>query len=165
MTNLQELPSLNLSYNLLIGSIPVNIGTMGSLESIDFSMNQLLGQIPSSLTFENHSNLSNNNLIEKIPLGTLLQSFEASSFIGNKLYGPPLIDNCTTNVVKPNNENIGSKGTLGLEVDWFYVSIAIVFVVGFLGVCCPLLLNKQWRIIYFQFLDHMGNSLRGVVSL
>nr|XP_023921378.1 receptor-like protein EIX2 [Quercus suber] len=126
------------------------------------------GQIPSSmssLTFLNHLNLSNNNLIGKIPLSTQLQSFEASSFIGNKLCGPPLTDNCTINGVKPNNENIGNKGTLGLEADWFYVSMALGFAVGFLGVCCTLLLNKQRRIIYFRLLDHMGNRLRGVVLL
>lgn len=104
-------------------------------------------------------------MIGKIPLGTLLQSFEASSFIGNKLCGPPLTDNCTTNGVKPNNENIGSKGTLGLEVDWFYVSMALGFVVGFLGVCSSLLLYKPWRIMYFQFLDHIGYKLKSVVSL
>jgi hypothetical protein len=168
VTSLQGLQSLNLSYNLLIGSIPENIGTMGSLESIDFSVNQLSGQIPSSmssLTFLNHLNLSNNNLIGKIPLSTQLQSLDASSFIGNKLCGPPLTDNCTVNGVKPNNENIGSKDIGGLEVDWFYVSMALGFVVGFWGVCGPLLLNKQWRIMYFQFLDHMGYKLKGVLSL
>ena len=139
---------------------------MGSLECIDFSMNQLSDQIPlsmSSLTFLNHLNLSNNNLIGKIPLSTKLQSFKASSFIGNKLCGPPLTDNCTINGVKPNNENTRSKGTLGLEVDWFYVSMALGFAVGFLGVCYTLLLNKQWRIINFRLLDHMGNRLRDVV--
>ena len=36
VTNLRELQSLNLSYNLLIGSILENIGKM---ESMDFSMN------------------------------------------------------------------------------------------------------------------------------
>ncbi|XP_030933883.1 receptor-like protein EIX2 [Quercus lobata] len=163
VTNLRELQSLNLSYNLLIGSIPVNIGTMGTLECIDFSMNQLSGQIPSSmssLTLLNHLNLSNNNLIGKIPLSTQLQSFEASSFIGNKLCGPPLTDNCTTNGVKP---NIRSKDTSGLEVDWFYVSMSLGLVVGFWGVCGPLLYNKQWRMMYFQFLDHIGYKLKSVV--
>uniref|UniRef100_A0A2N9EZ74 Leucine-rich repeat-containing N-terminal plant-type domain-containing protein n=1 Tax=Fagus sylvatica TaxID=28930 RepID=A0A2N9EZ74_FAGSY len=167
VTSLQGLQSLNFSYNLLIGSIPENIGTMGSLESIDFSVNQLSGQIPSSmssLTFLNHLNLSNNNLTGKIPLSTQLQSLDASSFSGNKLCGPPLADNCTVNGVKPNNENMGSKDTGGLEVDWFYVSMALGFVVGFWGVCGPLLLNKQWRIMYFQFLDHMGYKLKGVLS-
>nr|XP_023886896.1 receptor-like protein EIX2 [Quercus suber]XP_023886897.1 receptor-like protein EIX2 [Quercus suber] len=168
VTSLQELQSLNLSCNLLIGSIPENIGTMGSLESIDFSLNQLSGQIPSSmsnLTFLNHLNLSNNNLTGKIPLSTQLQSLNPSSFVGNKLCGPPLTVNCTTNGVKPNNENIRSKATGGLEVDWFYVSMALGFVVGFWSVCGTLLLNKQWRIMYFQFLDHMGYKLTGVVSL
>uniref|UniRef100_A0A2N9GSZ0 Leucine-rich repeat-containing N-terminal plant-type domain-containing protein n=1 Tax=Fagus sylvatica TaxID=28930 RepID=A0A2N9GSZ0_FAGSY len=167
VTSLQELQSLNLSYNLLIGSIPENIGTMGSLESIDFSVNQLSGQIPSSmssLTFLNHLNLSNNNLTGKIPLSTQLQSLDASSFSGNKLYGPPLTDNCTVNGVKPNNENIGSKDIGRIEVDWFYVSMVLGFPVGFWGVCGPLLLNKQWRIMYFQFLDHMGYKLKDVLS-
>ncbi|KAM3734416.1 hypothetical protein ACB098_10G013600 [Castanea mollissima] len=167
VTSLQGLQSLNLSYNFLIGSIPENIGTMGSLESIDLSLNQLSGQIPSSmssLTFLNHLNLSNNNLTGKIPLSTQLQSLNPSSYVGNKLCGPPLTVNCTTNGVKPNNENISSKETGGLEVDWFYVSMALGFVVGFWSVCGPLLLNNQWRIMYFQFLDHMWYKLKGVVS-
>jgi Leucine-rich repeat (LRR) protein len=165
VTNLQGLQSLNFSYNLLIGSIPENIGTMGSLESIDFSMNQLSGQIPSSmssLTFLSHLNLSNNNLTGKIPLSTQIQSFNASSFNGNKLCGPPLTDNCTINGVKPNNDNFGGKGTGGLEVDWFYVSMPLGFVVGFWGVFGPILFNRQWRIMYFRFLDHMGYKLKGV---
>ncbi|KAM4077901.1 hypothetical protein ACJW30_12G175100 [Castanea mollissima] len=133
VTSLQGLQSLNLSYNLLIGSIPENIGAMGSLESIDFSLNQLSGQVPSSmssLTFLNHLNLSNNNLTGKIPLSTQLQSLDPSSFIGNKLCGPPLTNSCTTNGVKP---NIRSKDTSGLEVDWFYVSMSLGLVVGFWG--------------------------------
>lgn len=67
--------------------------------------------------------------------------------------GPPLIDTCTG--VKSKNENHISKDSDGLEVDWFYVSMALGFMVGFWGVCGSLLLNKHWRIIYFQFLDHM----------
>ncbi|KAK7831413.1 receptor-like protein eix1 [Quercus suber] len=168
VTTLQGLQSLNLSYNLLIGSIPENIGTMGSLESIDFSVNQLSGQIPSSmssLTFLNHLNLSNNNLTGKIPFGTQLQSFNASNYIGNKLCGPPLIDNCTTSGAKPHIDNIGCQDARRFVVDWFYVSMALGFVVGFWSACGPLLLNKKWRIMYFQFLDHMGYKLKGVVSL
>ena len=144
VTYLQGLEFLNLSYNLFTESIPEDIGSMGSLESIDFSLNQLSGHIPSSmssLTFLNHLNLSNNNLTGKIPLSTQLQSLNPSSFIGNKLCGLPLTEN-RTNGVKPNNENIGSKTTGGLEVDWFYVSMALGFVIGFWSVCGPLLLNK-----------------------
>ncbi|KAK9994490.1 hypothetical protein SO802_024193 [Lithocarpus litseifolius] len=168
VTTLQGLQSLNLSYNPLIGSIPENIGTMGSLESIDFSVNQLSSQIPSSmssLTFLNHLNLSNNNLTGRIPLGTQLQSFNASNYIGNKLCGPPLPNNCTIGGAKPNIDNIGCQDTSRHVVDWFYVSMALGFVVGFWSVCGPLLLNKKWRIMYFQFLDHTGYKLKGVVSL
>uniref|UniRef100_A0A2N9GTC4 Leucine-rich repeat-containing N-terminal plant-type domain-containing protein n=1 Tax=Fagus sylvatica TaxID=28930 RepID=A0A2N9GTC4_FAGSY len=145
-----QLRFLNLSHNLIHGEIENSLtdfvnssvidlssnhfkGTMGSLESIDFSVNQL-----SALSY---------------------RAFDASNFIGNKLCGPPLTDNCTVNGVKPNNEDIGR-----IEVDWFYVSMALGFVVGFWGVCGPLLLNKQWRIMYFQFLDHMGYKLKGVLS-
>ncbi|KAM4069065.1 hypothetical protein ACB094_12G061200 [Castanea mollissima] len=131
VTNFQGLQSLNLLYNLLIRCIPMNIGTM--------------------LTFLSHLNLPNNNLTGKILPSTQLQSLTTSSFIGNKLYGLPLTENCTVNGVKPNNENTRSKDTNGLEVDWFYLSMTLGFVL--------------WRIMYFQFLDHTGYKLKSVVSL
>ncbi|XP_050246138.1 receptor-like protein EIX2 [Quercus robur] len=167
VASLQGLQSLNLSFNILTGRIPKNIGDMRSIESIDFSINQLSGQIPqsmSSLTFLSHLNLSNNNLIGRIPSSTQLQSLSASSFFGNKFCGPPLTDNCTINYVKPNIENKRSKGFGGHMVDWFFVSMALGFVVGFWVVLGPLLWNKQWRILYFQFLDHLGYKLSGVVA-
>ncbi|XP_030929058.1 receptor-like protein EIX2 [Quercus lobata] len=167
VTSLQGLQSLNLSFNIFIGRIPESIGVMRSLEFIDFSVNQLSGEIPpslSSLTFLSRLNLSYNKLIGKIPSSTQLQSLNASSFIGNELCGPPLTDNCTLNDGNLNIENKGSKDTSGLEVDWFYVSMALGFVVGFWVLWGPLLLNKQWRILYFQFLDRMEYKLRGVVA-
>ncbi|KAL4618774.1 hypothetical protein ACB092_06G034200, partial [Castanea dentata] len=160
VTRLKELQSLNLSFNILTGRIPEKIGDLGLVESINFSNNQLFGQIPqsmSSLTFLSQLNLSNNNLIGKIPSSTQLQSLSISSFSGNKLCGPPLIDNCSRDDVKPNTENKGSSG--GRKVDWFYVSMTLGFVVGFWIVWGPLLMNKQWRIMYFQFLDRMGYKL------
>ncbi|KAK4569234.1 hypothetical protein RGQ29_004579 [Quercus rubra] len=165
--HLNGLQSLNLSFNILTGRIPENIGDMGSVESIDFSSNQLFGQIPqsmSNLTFLSQLNLSNNNLIGKIPSSTQLQSLDASSFFGNKLCGPPLIDNCTIKDVQPNTEKKECKAFSGVDVDWFYVGMAHGFVVGFWVVLSPLLLNKQWRFLYFQFLDHLGYKLRGLVA-
>ncbi|KAL4634630.1 hypothetical protein ACB092_04G214000 [Castanea dentata] len=165
--HLKGLQSLDLSFNNLTGRIPENIGDMGSVESIDFSSNQLSGQIPqsmSSLTFLSRLNLSNNNLIGKIPSSTQLQSLDASNFFGNKLCGPPLIDNCTIKDVQPNTEKKERKAFSGVDVDWFYVSMALGFVVGFWVVLGPLLLNKQWRFLYFQFLDHLGYKLRGLVA-
>uniref|UniRef100_A0A2N9J8V1 Leucine-rich repeat-containing N-terminal plant-type domain-containing protein n=1 Tax=Fagus sylvatica TaxID=28930 RepID=A0A2N9J8V1_FAGSY len=78
-----------------------------------------------------HLNLSNNHLTGRIPSSTQLQSLDASSFVGNNLFGPPLCNNCTIDYVKPNTENERSKDFGGLEVDWFYVSMALGFVVGF----------------------------------
>ncbi|KAM3744068.1 hypothetical protein ACB098_06G024000 [Castanea mollissima] len=161
MTSLQGLQSLNLSFNNLTGRIPENIGAMGSLESLDFSENQLSGHIPpsmSKLSFLSRLNLSMNNLFGKIPSSTQLQSLSASSFIGNKLCGPPLTDNCTINYAKPDTKDKGSSG--GREVDWFYVAMAFGFVVGFWVVWGPLLMNRKWRITYFQFLDRMDFILK-----
>ena len=83
----------------------------------------------SSLTFLSLLNLSNNNLIERIPSST--QSLNASKFFGNKLCGPPLTDNCTIKDVQPNIENKECKVFSGLVVDWFYVFMALGFVVEF----------------------------------
>ncbi|XP_030929682.1 receptor-like protein EIX2 [Quercus lobata] len=157
VTSLQGLQSMNLSFNNLTGRIPENLGAMGSLESLDFSENKLSGRIPpsmSNLSFLSKLNLSMNNLSGRIPSSTQLQSLSASSFIGNKLCGPPLSDNCTINYAKPDTKDKGSSG--GREVDWFYVGMALGFVVGFWVVWGPLLMNKKWRIMYFQFLDRMG---------
>ena len=167
VTSLQGLQSLNLSFNTFIGRIPESIGVMGLLESMDFFGNQLSGKISpsmSNLTFLSQLNLSNNKLIGKIPLSTQLESLDASSFVGNKLCGPPLTDKCNLNDVNPHIENKGSKDTSGLKVDWFYVSMALGFVVGFWVLWGPLLLNKQWRILYFQFLDRMEYKLRGAMA-
>ncbi|MCI31591.1 receptor-like protein kinase, partial [Trifolium medium] len=71
---------------------------MKNLESLDLSNNKLSGEIPNNitlLTFLGYLNISYNNFHGKIPIGTQLQSLDASSFIGNpNLCGVPL-DNCT----------------------------------------------------------------------
>ena len=80
-------------------------------------------------------------MIGKIPSSTQLQSLNASNFFGNKFCGPPLIDNCTIKDIQPNIENKERKIFSGLEVDWFYVFMALGFVVGFWVVLGPLLLT------------------------
>ncbi|KAL7219694.1 hypothetical protein ACSBR2_012705 [Camellia fascicularis] len=156
LTGLLGLLSLNLSRNHLIGVIPKKMGDMVSLESLDLSKNQIRGEIPpsmSGLTFLSYLNLSYNNLSGKIPLSTQLQSFNASSFLGNKLCGLPLTKNCSVDGEKP---NVGNEGS---EVDWFYLSMAFGFVVGFWGVSIPILFIKSWRYVYFRFLDNVWTRL------
>ncbi|KAK2639621.1 hypothetical protein Ddye_027416 [Dipteronia dyeriana] len=156
VTNLEALRSLNLSHNSFIGKIPEKIGVMRSLESIDFSSNQLFGEIPqsiSNLTFLSYLNFSNNNLIGKIPLSTQLQSLNASCFVGNKLCGSPLPNNCVETSPSPSHGNGGGKDDEEHKVDWFYVSMALGFVVGFWSVIGPLIVNRRWRHLYCRFLD------------
>ena len=156
LANLQALQCLNLSGNYLSGSIPKKIGNMTVLESLDLSRNQLSGKVPpgmSSLTFLNHLNLSYNNLSGEIPTSTQLQSFEASSFIGNQLCGPPLPNTCNA------NDNT-TPGVTGIEHEesesedeefWFRLGIGMGFGVGFVGVIAPLLMCGFWRHAYFWF--------------
>ena len=124
------------------------------------------GGIPSSLTEVDRLevlDLSNNNLSGKIPTGTQLQSFEASSYTGNpELCGAPLLKRC------PDDEPTvsGSAGIARNEEDQdgfvsqgLYVSIGLGFVVGFWGVCGTLIIHKTRRYSYFSFLDHMKDWL------
>ncbi|KAL5173724.1 Receptor-like protein EIX2 [Glycine soja] len=158
ITYLNGLDFLNLSHNQLIGHIPQGIGNMRSLQSIDFSRNQLSGEIPPSianLSFLSMLDLSYNHLKGNIPTGTQLQTFDASSFIGNNLCGPPLPINCSSN-----GKTHSYEGSDGHGVNWFFVSMTIGFIVGFWIVIAPLLICRSWRYAYFHFLDHVWFKLQ-----
>ncbi|KAL6320125.1 hypothetical protein AAG906_004634 [Vitis piasezkii] len=165
VTDLLELVSLNFSRNNLTGLIPITIGQLKSLDILDLSQNQLIGEIPSSLSEIDRLsilNLSNNNLSGMIPRGTQLQSFNTSSYEGNPtLCGLPLLKKC------PRDKAEGAPNAYsyedGIQQDgndmWFYVSIALGFIVGFWGVCGTLLLNNSWRYAYFRFLNKIKDWL------
>ncbi|KAI9099577.1 hypothetical protein K1719_024582 [Acacia pycnantha] len=162
IASLKGLVFLNLSNNLLSGKIPQNIGNMESLEIMDLSKNQLCGEIPlsmSGLNFLSELNLSYNNLRGKIPTGTQLQSLDASSFVGNHLFGPPLPKNCNDTCNVPNHDHEDKQGK-GKGISWFYVSMSLGFILGFWGVVGPVLYSRSWRYTYFQFLDFMWFKLQ-----
>ncbi|XP_060183373.1 receptor-like protein EIX2 [Lycium barbarum] len=155
LTRLEGLRSLNFFKNNLTGGIPNGIGDMKALESVDLSENQLYGQIPqsfSSLFTLSYLNLSDNNLSGMIPLSTQLQSFDPTSFQGNKLCGLPLLVNCNSGGRTPNHEYEEDENDKD-EVDWFYISMAIGFALSFWGVYGSLLFKRSWRHAYFCFLD------------
>ncbi|KAJ9152724.1 hypothetical protein P3X46_026258 [Hevea brasiliensis] len=164
ITRLEALHSLNLSHNLLSGRIPEEIGNIKALESLDFSQNQLFGEIPpsiSSLTFLSRLNLSNNKLSGIIPSGTQLQGFDPSTFSGNKLCGLPLSKNCNVNGDMPPigiERGEDDKGSESFAWFYFYVSIAPGFAVGFWAVMGPLVFNRRWRHLYFNFLDNLWDK-------
>ncbi|KAG4952504.1 hypothetical protein JHK85_046371 [Glycine max] len=162
ITYLNGLNFLNLSHNQLIGHIPQGIGNMRLLQSIDFSRNQLSGEIPptiANLSFLSMLDLSYNHLKGNIPTGTQLQTFDASSFIGNNLCGPPLPINCSSN-----GKTHSYEGSDGHGVNWFFVSMTIGFIVGFWIVIAPLLICRSWRYAYFHFLDHVWFKLQSFRS-
>ncbi|XP_042483540.1 LRR receptor-like serine/threonine-protein kinase EFR [Macadamia integrifolia] len=67
--------SLDLSYNSLVGSIPIEIGNLKSLSTLDISKNRLSGEIPSSIGGCNsleHLYLGGNFLEGTIPQSLIL---------------------------------------------------------------------------------------------
>ncbi|GLT43530.1 hypothetical protein SLA2020_174720 [Shorea laevis] len=167
---LRDLHNLNLSWNHLSGQIPEKIGQMENLESLDFSQNSLSGIIPksmSSLTKLSHLNLSYNNLSGPIPTGYQLQTLEDSTiYIGNpQLCGSPLLKKCSNDVLPPPANNFKDNDDGALERMWFYIVVMLGFATGFWGVVGTLILVKNWRYAYFQWVDDIKHWILVVVTL
>ncbi|KAM0013058.1 putative leucine-rich repeat-containing, plant-type, leucine-rich repeat domain superfamily [Helianthus debilis subsp. tardiflorus] len=141
---LQALQSLNISNNQLTGVIPKNIGDMKLLESFDVSSNHLSGELPMSLsgsTFLSSFNVSFNNLTGRIPTSTQLQSFNESSFFGNKLCGVPLTQICG----EIEHHKDQQEGDTSHGVDFgLIISILLGFFVGFWSIVIPLNVGTIW---------------------
>ncbi|XP_014628711.1 receptor-like protein EIX1 [Glycine max] len=133
------LPSFQLTY-LDVGSwqlgpsFPSWIQSQKKLKYLGMSNTGIIDSIPTQM-WEAQSQ-------GKIPTGTQLQTFDASSFIGNNLCGPPLSINCSSN-----GKTHSYEGSDGHGVDWLFVSAAIGFIVGFWIVIAPLLICRSWRLI------------------
>ncbi|XP_060673884.1 probable LRR receptor-like serine/threonine-protein kinase At4g36180 [Ziziphus jujuba] len=157
--NFKAMATKQVSGNFLKGRIPDSIGNMVWLESLDFARNQLSGVIPpslSSLTFLSYLNLSYNNLSGKIPLSTQLQSFDASSFIGNELCEQSLYNICDEDQSKPTINSGEQKADDRDEVGrWFHLGIGTGFGIGFFGVIAPLVFSTTWRHAYFGFFGYL----------
>jgi hypothetical protein len=139
------------------------IGGMDNMESLDLSNNKFCGEIPQSmslLNFLGYLNLSCNNFDGKIPLGTQLQSFNASSYIGNpKLCGAPL-KNCTTKEENPKTATTSPKTKDEDSIrESLYLGMGVGFAAGFWGICGSLCLIRKWRHAYYRFVDSVGDNL------
>ncbi|GAU50266.1 hypothetical protein TSUD_131180 [Trifolium subterraneum] len=156
---LVHLQILNLSHNNFIGTIPKMIGGMKNMESLDLSNNSFFGEIPQSLsflTFLGYLNLSYNNFDGKIPIGPQLQTFNASSYIGNpKLCGSPL-NNCTTE--EDNDKSRGHEDGDSIR-ESLYLGMGVGFAAGFWGICGSLFLIRKWRHAFYRFVDGVGDKL------
>ncbi|KAL7126915.1 hypothetical protein ABFS83_14G218900 [Erythranthe nasuta] len=163
LTSLTELRSLNLSGNHFTGIIPSNIGDMKQLESLDLSRNSLSGEMPNSfrgMSTLNYLNVSYNNLTGRIPESTQLRGFNASSFIGNDLCGPPLTSNCSSSDGPKNREDNHESGDrASSKIEWLYVFVSLGYAVGLSIFCTTLVLKKSWREAYYEFMEDMWNRV------
>ncbi|CAJ2639645.1 unnamed protein product [Trifolium pratense] len=160
---LVQIQSLNLSHNNFNGTIPKEIGGMEHMESLDLSNNKFCGEIPqtmSLLNFLDYLNLSYNNFDGQIPIGTQLQSFNASSYIGNpKLCGDPL-NNCTTEEENPQNATASPENEDDDSIrESVFLGMGVGFAAGFWGICGSLFLIRKWRHACFRFVDGVGDKL------
>ena len=173
IAKLVELVSLNLSRNQLVGSIPTNIGELTRLELLDLSRNHLSCAIPTSMVnmdYLSYLNLSYNTLSGKIPQGKQFTKFNNDSYQGNPhLCGPPLTKACPRNSLfedtqcnpgeeHKNDGNHEDKG-MDLEINPFYISMAMGFSTGFWVFWGSLILIASWRHAYFRFLSNMNDKI------
>ncbi|KAJ0764585.1 putative leucine-rich repeat-containing, plant-type, leucine-rich repeat domain superfamily [Helianthus annuus] len=166
LVSLLGLRFLNLSKNNLTGQIPNSFSKTGMLESLDLSVNHLNGNIPSSLsslTSLSFLDVSYNNLVGRIPTGPQLQTFNESSFIGNKLCGYPLpVCSPNTNDPRgPDDEHDESDG-----IDWMLVIFTLLgLVIGFWIMIAPLIVSKRWRNAYYHFLEGIWIKLQNSILI
>ncbi|KAF9681983.1 hypothetical protein SADUNF_Sadunf05G0060000 [Salix dunnii] len=92
--SMSHLYILNLGHNNLSGNIPQEIGKLTHLNILDLSNNRLEGMIPQSMTALSYlleTDMSNNHLTGIIPEGGQIQTFLNRSFLNNSgLCGIPL---------------------------------------------------------------------------
>ncbi|XP_008232927.2 PREDICTED: LRR receptor-like serine/threonine-protein kinase GSO1 [Prunus mume] len=166
ITHLVGLVSLNLSRNQLTGQITPKIGNLQLLDSLDLSRNHIDGRIPTSLARIDRLgvlDLSYNNLSGKVPVGTQLQGFDPSVYVGNlQLCGPPLKKMCVDEVERGPSEQtdfINQEDKDGLITLGFYISMGLGFAAGFWGVCGTLIFSRSWRYTYLKFLNGLNDWL------
>ncbi len=86
--NITNLTSLILSYNSLTDSIPSSLGELSSLQHLELQYNQLTGSIPfPTLTNLNYLMLNHNQLIDTIPYSFANQSWVYLNVADNFLTG------------------------------------------------------------------------------
>ncbi|MCI02174.1 receptor-like protein kinase [Trifolium medium] len=146
---------------------------MRNLEVLDLSRNQLSCVIPTSmvnLNFLELFDISYNTLSGEIPQGNQLDTFGNDSYQGNpRLCGLPLSQrclenrncsfkdaNCSHHEKHESDSNHEDKG-MGMEINSFYISMAMGFSTGFWVFWGSLIFIASWRHAYFRFLSNTND--------
>ncbi|KAF3786945.1 E3 ubiquitin-protein ligase [Nymphaea thermarum] len=164
---LKGLYLLNMSSNSLDGPIPRFLGNLENIEALNLSHNHLSGSIPEELTNDTFLcvlDLSHNNLQWRIPQGKQSNTFDATSFDGNRgLCGPPLGISCPINGPPPvisqscggngSQDSINSIKEKARNSYWEYAAVEFGFVLGVSTIILPILFIERLRSWYKNCVD------------
>uniref|UniRef100_A0A2N9J5W2 Leucine-rich repeat-containing N-terminal plant-type domain-containing protein n=1 Tax=Fagus sylvatica TaxID=28930 RepID=A0A2N9J5W2_FAGSY len=158
--SLGNIHALNLSHNNLTGPIPTTFSNLKEIESLDLSYNNLKGRIPPQLielTYLAVFSVAYNNLSGPTPdRKAQFGTFEERSYVGNSLLcGPPLHNSCTKTeppFTLPVNHR-GEEGGGFIDIDVFYISFVVAYIMMLLGIVVVLYINPHWRQAWFNFIE------------
>ena len=150
---------MNLLHSSLIEPIPPTFLRLEEIESLDLSYNKLEGEIPPQL-IRLYSlvvfNVAHNNLFGKTPIRIAqFATFTESSCKDNLfLCRQPFPKVCYTNMppspMPTSMNNEGNGGFMYMEV--FYVSFGVAYIMVLLVIGAIMHLNLYWRRAWFHFI-------------
>ncbi|KDP46628.1 hypothetical protein JCGZ_04562 [Jatropha curcas] len=162
--DLDTIQMLNLSHNSLTGSIPQTFSNLRQIESLDLSYNNLEGEIPSQITqlysLEVFS-VAHNNLSGKTPTRVAqFGTFDEGSYEGNPfLCGLPPPKACNAVIPSsriPINSIVDNSGFIDMDI--FYVSFVVSYIIVLLGIIAVLYINPYWRQAWFYYVELISTN-------
>ncbi|ONI12409.1 hypothetical protein PRUPE_4G163000 [Prunus persica] len=178
LASLNFLKEFNVSYNNLEGPIPTSTQIQTFNAAFEGNLKLCGAPLPNKCKPNKGIDEDNKNNKDMVSGSTILSSL-----------GPPLCPHgfvfgssrATSQWVThpgialaPNSLNFGVPTTpkplmwdltSGLhQLPWFYIFVALGFIVGFWGLCSSLVVNKTWRYAYFRFVDNVQDRLYLMVS-
>jgi len=152
--DMQKVRVLNLSHNYLSGSIPNTFSNLAQIESLDLSYNNLSGEIPFQMVKLNNLaifNVSFNNLSGVAPSTGQFGTFVENSYLGNPFLCAELLTH-TCEASPPSQLNhIEGKETM-IDMGAFYWTFTSSYVVILMGFTTVLCINASWRMTWFYFI-------------